>query len=425
MGSMSAFLSRFPGIASILRNGAFLAGAQWAETGLRGIYAILISRWLGPELYGAWSFSITICSFALTLAQFGLETLIPVRLGRGGDPARFLSATLALRLGLLIVATAGCALWAAVVDEDALTRAGVLIAACSLLGRGGALWARAVFQGREEAGTGLALAVALRLAELAAGLLWLALGGGLAGLLAIHALCWTIEAALALRILARRGGLGRLRPDPAALRAALRDAAPLAIGAPLLASLNALPLIQLRYHAGDLALVGQVGFAALLASLVAMGFQGASMAAAPVVARAQARRDPRLRRYPALCALAALGYFGLAGLAAAAFGPAVVAAAMGEAFAPAAQMLPPALLAMLMMNAPAGLSQLLVAEGRQWISMIAGWPGLITLLLAAPPMLDAWGGSGALLASALAWAVRGAALLACARFLPRPPWRRA
>ena len=43
------------GIKSIIRNGALLMGSNWVEIGLRALYLVAITRYLGSELYGIWA----------------------------------------------------------------------------------------------------------------------------------------------------------------------------------------------------------------------------------------------------------------------------------------------------------------------------------------------------------------------------------
>ena len=150
MSIKATFGQRFPGVSSILRNGALLTGTQWAETGLRAVYALLIGRLLGPDLYGVWSLALATYAFAIGFTHFGLESLIPLRLGRDRAASGFLSTTLVVRFFLVIVATGVVAAQCLVFEPDPLARAALLIVLPALIGRGVVLWARAVFLGAEK-----------------------------------------------------------------------------------------------------------------------------------------------------------------------------------------------------------------------------------------------------------------------------------
>lgn len=405
------FLQRFPGIASILRNGALLAGTQWAEAILRGLYVLIIGRWLGPELYGAWSYATTSYTFALGLTLYGLETLIPLRLGREPEAARFLGTTLVIRLGLLLAAAALFAAHALVFEADGPTRVALLLVLPALIGRGLVLWTRSALLGLEKSATAFSLAVRMRLFEVAAGLVGLWLGAGLVLLLAIHAVSWIGEAALAYRALSRHLHVP-LRADRPELRAVLREGFVLGLVTISLAVLTAMPLILLRHLTGDLATVGQIGIALQVSSLAVVGAQGLLTAALPVVARATTRGDRRLRHYGLGIALGATFIFGIAILLAEAFGPAAISALLGDGFAPAGALLAPALLVGGLTVLPSGAWQVLVSQGRKWPGVVAGWSGVAALFATLPGQIESAGATGALTAAAAAFGLRAAILMA-------------
>ncbi|PWE30033.1 hypothetical protein DDZ14_15850 [Maritimibacter sp. 55A14] len=413
MAFFAPFQQRYPGVASILRNGALLTATHWTEAGLRGLYALLIARWLGPELYGVWSFATTSYVFAVMLTGFGLETLIPLRLGRDRASGAFLGTTFLLRLGLVVFAALTMALYALTVEGHALSRLALLIALPALIGRGLVHWSRSAFLGLERNHTAFGLAAALRVLEVCAGLVSLWLGAGVFTLLVIHAVSWLAEAALSLPALSRQVAI-RLHIDRAELRTVLKQGAVLALAATSVAVLAAMPLILTRYVTDNLKIVGQIGLATQLATLAVMCVQGILAAALPVVGRASAKGDPRLRLYAIGVAFGAVAAFGIAIVAARAFGIPVIDSLLGVEFAPAGALLPLALLVGGMTILPVGFGQILVAQGRRWPGMVAGWSGALILLLALPPMVRASGASGALIAAALGWSVRAVILIGCA-----------
>lgn len=411
---MSApFLHRFPGIASILRNGAALAGTQWVEAILRGVYVLAISRWLGPELYGVWGYVTTSYAFALGFTMFGLDTLVPLHLGRDRTASVFLGTTFLLRLALLVLAAAVFATQAGVFEDDTQTRIALLLVIPALIGRGLVLWSRSGLLGLERSRTAFTLAVRLRLVEVGAGLFSLWLGAGLNVLLVIHALSWLVEAGFAFAALSRHIRIP-LRVDLATLRSVVGEGGVLALGTILNTFLAAMPLILTRHQTHDLAVVGQIGVATQLAALVVMGAQGLLGAAMPVVGRATHRGDPRLRHYTAMVALGTVVVFGVAILLARAFGPAVVPAILGAGFTPAGALLAPALLAGGLMVLPMGAWQVLVARGRRWNGVVAGAAGALALVAAFQPLVEASGAAGAFAASALGWGVRAVVIIGLA-----------
>lgn len=410
MKRRAPFASRFPGIASILQNGAIVTGTQWAEAGLRGVYALLIARVLGPDLYGVWSFATTVYGFCIAFTLLGLETLVPLRLGRNRDSGRFLTTTFLLRLGLGGLAAGVLAIYALGVEAEAQVRLALLIVLPALIGRALVLWARSVFLGLERNKASLGLAVGLRSAEVLAGMTVLGLGGGVHALLAIHAAAWIAEAALALRKINRQLTISpALHRDE--LQAILPEGTVLGLAGIGMAALAALPLIFTRFLTQDLLLVGQMALASQIAALFVMGAQGVLMAAMPVVSRAFARGDPRLYLYPILVACGTALVFGMAILAAILLGPSILPAVMGARFAPVAALLPWALLAGGMAVLPVGFWQIFVTRRRTWPGVVSGWAGIAVLVVTLPPMVEAAAAAGALASAALAWTIRATILI--------------
>lgn len=403
-------IRRFPGIASILRNGAILSGTQWTEAGLRGIYALVIAAWLGPELYGSWSFATTFYTFAIALTIFGFDVILPLRLGRDRKADALVGATFFVRGCLLVLATALLAVYALALEDDMSTQLALLLVLPALIGRGVVLWSRSVFLGLDQNTTALRLAAAFRVLEVSAGLTSLALSAGLHVLLAIHALAWIAEAAFSFRAVSRQITVS-LDFDREEFKSTVADGFLLGLATASLAVLTAMPLILTRNLIDDLEIVGHMALAMQIAALAVMGAQGLLSAALPVVGRATSNDDPRLRLYPILVAVGAVAFFGLAIVVAIEFGASSVLALMGSGFAPAGHLLAPALLVGGMTILPIGFWQILAAQGRTWSGVAAGWSGALVLLVILPPMVQASGASGALYAAAIGWTVRAAILI--------------
>ena len=414
MTNKATFRQRFPGVSSILRNGALLAGTQWGETGIRAVYAILIGRILGPDLYGAWSLALATYTFAIGLTHFGLESLIPLRLGKDKNAGAFLNTTFLVRLALLLLATCLSAAWILSAEADPFSRTALLMVLPALVGRGVVLWARSVFVGLERNKTAFRLAVGLRLFELAIGLTLLWLGFGLYALLILHVLTWLLEAALSLIALSRQTPI-KIGIDRAEFQSFGKRGAILGLGTVGLSALISMPIILTRYVTNDNVAVGHIAMAIQIASLMAMALQGLFSAALPVVSRAAAKDDPRLKFYAIGTSLGVALVFALAIAVAHTFGANFLAILLGEGFRSAGEFLTPALIAAGLMIAPAGVWQLLVTQDRIWSGVFASWSGALLLVMALPSLVQIYGPAGALFAAALGWALRALILVAVFR----------
>jgi O-antigen/teichoic acid export membrane protein len=409
MSNKAPLRQRFPGISSILRNGALLAGTQWVETGIRAVYAILIGRLLGPDLYGAWSLALATYAFAIGFTHFGIETLLPLRLGRDKKAGAFIGTTFVVRLSLVILATILTAACILTFESDLFSRTALLIVLPALIGRGLVLWARTVFVGLEKNDIAFRIAVLFRLLELAAGLTCLWIGLGLYTLLIIHAATWLGEAALSVMVLSRQTPF-KLKLSQTEFQSFKKKGAILGLGAMGLSVLLSMPIILTRYVSDDIVVVGQIAIAMQVAGLVVMVVQGLFTAALPVVSRASVRGDVRLKYYGIIAGMGVSVLFGLAVALAHIFGPDFFALLLGEEFRSAGSLLTPALIAAGIMVAPVGVWQIFITQDRIWLGVVASWLGATVLLLALPFMMQAFGASGALFAAAFGWAVRAVVL---------------
>lgn len=406
-----ATLTAGTGISSIIRNGAFLMGSNWVETALRAVYLVAITRYLGAELYGVWAYAAAAYGFLLGLTGFGLEVLLPVRLGSDKrDAAGFVELTLSLRLGLLGLAALGLAAYALWAEPPGTTRLAVLLMIPALCGRGVALWVRTVFLGFERVGSYVKVAVAMRLAEVACGVAVLVSGGGLLAIVVLHSLAWVAEAAVGLSMVRRR--LTPRRPRLHTGRAAelLRQGAVLGLAASLTGWLVSGPLLLLRHVGGDLATLGQFSLAMQIAMILVASAQPFLATALPVLSRSDARDDPRVESYGRMTALAAILLSAAAAVLGFAFGPSLMHFVFGSNFALAGELLGLCLLIGGLVLAPTGYMQVLVVRGWRWPGVLASGMGGLLLVLTLPPAVAEWGAHGAAFATAAAWLMRAAVL---------------
>ncbi len=403
------------GIQSIIRNGAFLMGSNWVETGLRALYLVAITRYLGAELYGIWAYGAAAYGLAIGLIGFGFDTLLPIRLGASKrDAAGFAGVTLTLRLGLLALAGAGLAAYAFLGEPAGTTRLILFALIPALFGRGLSMWVKVLFLGYEQVGTYVKMAATLRLAEVVCGVALLVSGGGLLGIVIVHSLAWVTEAAIGMRLVRSRLMPCRPRFDLHQAAELLRHGAVLGLATALTTWLIAGPLLLLRHVDGDLAKVGQLGLSLQITMILVASVQPFLAAALPVLSRSAARGDPRVGSFGKVTALMALLASGVAAGLGFTLGPPLMTWAFGPEFALSGKLLGPCLLIGGLIVAPSGYMQVLVLRGRRWPGAIASGSGGLVLLVALPPAVAYWGVNGAVFATGMAWLARAVILMASA-----------
>ena len=303
------------GIRAIARNGLGATGMTAVETLVRAAYFVAITRLVGPEGYGLYSWALALYGFVLAGASLGFETLVPYGYGKGREAGdRQASALLGLRLLFAILAALGLTVYAQLAVPGEVEMIALLAVVPALVFRGTALLNRAIFTGRMEVARNLPQVLAARLVELSVGLALMANGFGIEVLLLLHWGCWALEALLSWRSLRSRSGVRVVLPSRTEAAPLVRRGLP--IGALDLSSgfLMAAPLVLYEPLARDLAELGQVGVAVQLAGFVlAAGFAFLN-SAVPVLAQSREAGDRRVAHYGGIVAAIALGTTALAWL---------------------------------------------------------------------------------------------------------------
>ena len=352
----------FPGLISLLRNGAALFAGAGGEAVIRGVYAIAIGVWIGASDYGLWSYILTLYAAILVATSFGIETSLEARGGRGVQAAReFIDRSLGLRLLSLVFASLVIAAIGVTRAEESLGPL-YLLAIPAVLGRGVATWNRSVLTAREAAVRALRVGLPIRLAELATGLALLLSGYGLPTLLVVHGLSWLAEAGWGLAAVRRE--LPDMRPRFDRLHRLLTGQDLSVWGTVVgLAILNAIPVLLAKEVDLPLSDLGNLAMALQVATFMVIGVQAFMSAAFPVLGRAAVRSDPKLVTYAwgsvvLVCMATALLFLGSRF-----FGESLLTVLLGPDFVLAGQLLPLAIVLAGLVLAPIGLWQVLVVRG--------------------------------------------------------------
>lgn len=402
----------FPGVRSVLRNGLFLTGMNWAEAIFRAAYVFAIARFLGPSEYGVWSYVIAAYMLGVSASMLGLDIVVAGRLGR--DPrggSSLLETSLALRLVLLVVAAMAIGAVALLKGAEPKVAVGLAVSLGAIFGRGIAMWSRPVFLGLERAGTPLRITLLCRPLEVALGLVLLFLTRDVVVLLILHSSSWLLEGLLCLLRARRLSGFTAPRFHRDETWPLVRAGLPLGIAASCVAAMNAAPVLLASELGAPLNMVAQVGIVIQFATLGVLGMQGFVGAAAPVVSRAVERKDRRLSLYGLVVAVVSVVGFGLLALLARLVGEPIVTGVLGQTYLTAAQLLPWAFVIAGLSMLPSGFSQEQALGNRLRPGLLAGVAAVLVTLLLAPALWKAQGMEGLLAAVAVGWVARAAVLI--------------
>ena len=287
---------RYQGIKSILQNASYLMGSRLYNALVRGIYVVIIARYLGPELYGVFNYGIFWYLAFLSITNFGLQMILSRELGKdrtGGSDLIALSFT--LKASASIVAAVICGISGWLYESEGVIQHFLLILSIALVGRSISVWADWVFTAFEESHFTLRQEIIFRTLELILALFVLAFGGGILWLAGAHALIWCLQAGFGLTLLKRhfKGIHIRLVWQPIA--SLLAEGVILNISIVFMTWLLRGPVLMFRHIEGAVSGLGQLALVMQLFTILSGLVLSVAIAALPVLSRSVARKDGKER----------------------------------------------------------------------------------------------------------------------------------
>jgi O-antigen/teichoic acid export membrane protein len=137
-GSNAPWWRRLPGLHRYVRpgtlfyrlmsNASWLIGEKVVTLGLRFLVSVWVVRYLGPELYGVYSYAMSLVFLLGAFASLGLDSIMIRQLTRGRHPERTVLATgWVMRAGAGLVVFGLLAAFVMQTEERALTQVVVLL----------------------------------------------------------------------------------------------------------------------------------------------------------------------------------------------------------------------------------------------------------------------------------------------------------
>ena len=382
---------------------------------MRGIYVIVLARYLGPEIYGLFAYGHSWYLVFMPLASLGIAQILSREVGRDRERgAEVVAQSLALRAMTSFVGAVVCALTGLLADADPFARQLLIIFSLALAGRGLAVWAEQVFVAYEASRYALQQEAVFRTTEVVLGFTFLLLGGGALSLAVVHAFIWWLQAIRGLVLV--RKNLTRVQPKWAwqGLLSLISKGFPLCLGTLFLGWLLQGPLVLFRHVPSASDTLGQLALALQLFGLLLTVPLSIGTVALPILSRSAARQDGKDLRFVEVMLRITLILVAIVGLCGMALGPWLVTLVFGNQYSLAGHLLGPVLWLLIPFAMAISTSQVLIGRGHFVASSFCAFCGALVLTLALPPIANELGPYGALLATGLGmslWAVTLIALL--------------
>lgn len=286
------------GFRTIAINSAYLLGGRGINIAARLLYAVILTRALGPEMYGLLNYAFAWYLAFIPVAVLGLPAILLRTIGRNPASA---GVVVSISFSLVILASLCIALMSyglgLLVEPQERMHGLMAILTLALLGRALSEWAHAVHLGYGSAKWVFRLEAAIRPFEVILGVIALALGASLEVLVLIHAMVWLLQAMALLLTLQRQSQLSWPRWDLAQVSLLMREGVPLAIS-----SLCYIWLMQGILVLGKPVLpspedLGQLALAVQLLVLLMIVPRSVGAAIVPVASRSLANEEGSDLRY--------------------------------------------------------------------------------------------------------------------------------
>ncbi len=387
-------------------------GNNLAEYGARALYIIFLARYLGVADYGLWSYALALYTFLMSLINFGMESLMPLRVGSGKEGvASYLNETLSMRFALIAIIAILMVLFLLVADVPTASPLVLLWVLPAFIGRSIALWVRVCFTAHEKVIKWLRLSMPLAIAEPLFGIALLISGTELAFILALHAAIWCLHGAIGMWMVRQQLTPIKLTYSIVPITQHLRAGLPLGFSGALMMWLMASPLLLLAHISGDTGLLGIFALPFNIALLLYALLQAFLAAALPVLSRANDRKDPRLRSYGPIILLCAGISMGIAGFIGALYGELAFTTIIGLEFALSGQIIGPCMLLTGILLAPAGFEQSLTLQARVPYIVLANLLAAVVLAVGFLGWVNPQEINSVLYTIAIAWGARASILI--------------
>jgi O-antigen/teichoic acid export membrane protein len=239
-------------LSSLLQSSANLVTARFFSSFSRIIYAVLLAKLLGPEIYGTFQYGYSWYLLFVPLSILGMNFVIIRNLNKEGvNKHHFLTLTYSIRTWLSIFVAAVCLIFNWLLEQDTQLNLLVAVFAVTIIGRGLAGWVTAAFTGLQRPKAVLRLESIFRTLEVIVGIALLLLEFGIIWLALWHALSWFLQGWFGLRLLKKNAEFGSLRKvSLIEFSSTVKDCLPVFIAALCLMWFLQGPIVLSRYIFG-------------------------------------------------------------------------------------------------------------------------------------------------------------------------------
>jgi O-antigen/teichoic acid export membrane protein len=358
---------------------------------------MLLARLLGSELYGVYNYALSWYLIFLPLGVFGIDNILIREIGRDrkrSEPmirqALYLRGVSSLVFGLISVVVGW---W---LNPDPAIRYLVVIFAIALLGRSLSSWCQAIFIAHESHAAILKLELTFRILEVVLGTAAILLGYGVIAVAFVHALCWLVQAIVALAISLSRSGHIDARPDLKVIGHLALLGTPFVMISFAHSWLNQGPIIAFRHYEGIGQALGQLALGLQAFSILAGIANQMSGPALPVLSRSADRQDQKGGQFISAVLRVGILMIGVLAMVGLTLGEWLIDLLFGSSYSRTAELLPWTLALVPLAFLKMSLTSAIIAHGRYWPVFFAHATGALVFTVSVPYLIGTFNDIGAL-----------------------------
>lgn len=388
------------GAISVLRNAGYFLGGRGLNSIIRFGYVVLLTRFLGPDLYGQLAYGISWYLAYLPLTALGLEVIMSHRIGKGSEDAGgTVSRAFTLKIGVSIIVAITCGITGWFLEVHPEMKRVLLVFSFALFGRAIASWVDSVLTAHESMKHTFHLSAVFRPLEVAAGVVILFCRGGIFSLAVAQALSWWAQAAGGLLLITRMTNGIRISREIGALGNMLFQSLPIMAAGAILNWMLQGPLILYRGVSNDPDGIGQLALAMQILMVLSQIPLALNAAALPVLSRSAVRKDDQDVQYLRVMIRAiiiggtGLGIFGMG------LGPWLVEHIFGSRFVAGASSPMLSIWLLIPWSLGTSASRVFFARGNYYVQVLCAGAGAALMMISMPYFASRYGFPGALAAA--------------------------
>jgi len=400
------------GVASIAINTIYLLGAQWFNRVVRLVYAIVLARYLGPELYGIICYGISWYLIFLSLTALGTGAILMREIGRDRESGSWISSlTLTIRGSGTVFAALLCGILGWYFEGKPEARNLILVFSVALIGRSLYIWTENVFTAYEVNRYSFLLQTVFRSFEVITGTVFLLFGGGAMGVVMVHAISWCLQALGGLLIMQRNLLKIWINWSWPGLKNILYNGLPIGLALIMMMWLQNGPLVLFRHLSDNENSLGQLALAMQVLTILSHIPIAVAMASLPTLSRSVDRKDGKDLLYSTTMIKSAFVFGAFAGLAGLGIGPWLVKILFGTRYEEAGRLLGLVIWLLIPLTCGNVINGIFVAMGQFFLPPICAGLGALFMSCIFKWLISTMNTSGAIIATGIGMGVWASSLI--------------